>query len=100
MIKEGPDLKGDTIADYGLLQEYSRRNRFFFAFKEACEIRSKATRKLAGITWKPWDCEVSDVLIIPNNLYTYFIVIKYASGNDNTLSEFMRFNGIDLSFFE
>ena len=61
---------------------YLKKNlsRFYFAHKEAFDMRSKALAKLAGKKWEPWNSEIKDIVVMANEDLTFHLTLKFANG--------------------
>ena len=95
------DIRAGKIADRNeVAQETLNRSHFYFYYKDAALLREKALKKLAEKIWKPWNCGISDVLLVANDRATFSIVLKYSNGKEITLFDFMSAQKIDFSFFD
>ena len=62
-------------------------------------IRIKNKEGFFEKTWKPWGVKITDVFVI-HDQGNYRITFKYENGKENSISEFLKWHELDLSFFD
>ena len=76
------------------------RRNFYFEYKDAVRLRDQTTNALKGKSWKPYDTEVVEVKILPNEKKTYRLELCFKDGEIATLHEFLEANKLNMAFLE
>jgi hypothetical protein len=95
-----PIKSSEIPGEQGTHNSPLKQMHFFLARKEALELKKKAQSKLSGKNWQPWNSEIADVLVVPNNDLTCHIILKFANEKEVTLFEFMKLHGMRMSDLE
>jgi predicted secreted hydrolase len=76
------------------------RRKFYFEYKDAVRVRDKTAKELKGKTWKPFNSEVVDIKLSPNQDKTYHLELHFENGEMTTLYEFLEANKLHVAFLE
>lgn len=89
----------NNVPEYNNSAEAVSHNHFYFHIKDATAIKNRAMKTLTHGKWEPHNCEIANVLIVPNDATTYHVILKFANEKEITLAEFMTLNKLGWQFF-